>query len=360
MTLDVNLRRKLPGFKLDISFSVDQEILAILGPSGSGKTMTLQCIAGLTQPDEGFIRINDKVLYDSASKVNLSPQMRRVGLVFQNYALFPHINVYDNIAYGIRHLSKPEIEERISGLLKKMNISELGRRYPKQLSGGQQQRVALARAIAPEPDILLLDEPFSALDTQVKERLQIELLSLQNYYKGNILLVTHNLAEGYKLASKIAIYDSGHIIQCDSKQKVIDSPANHTVARLTGVRNLFKGTVTEIDEKYVLVLIPELEQKIRVEYKGVPDLDLERSVTVGIRPEYIHLSDHPVENTLKCVVDRMIEGISSVDCFFYLQGKTGARHWIEAIFSRSDADRITRGREYYLHLHPEHINIFND
>jgi molybdate transport system ATP-binding protein len=360
MTLEVNIKRILPGFKLDISFSSDQEILAILGPSGSGKTMTLQCIAGLTQPDEGFIRINDKVLYDSTSKINLSPQMRKVGLVFQNYALFPHINVYDNIAYGINHLSKTEIKERINGLLKKMNISELSRRYPRQLSGGQQQRVALARAIAPEPEILLLDEPFSALDTRVKERLEMELLSLQNFYKGNILLVTHNLAEGYKLASKIAIYDSGRIIQCDSKQKVIGSPANHTVARLTGVRNLFKGTVIEIEEKHILVMIPELEQKVRVELKGMLNPALNQSVTIGIRPEYVHLSDNPVENTLKCVVDRMIEGIASVDCFFFLQGRAGASHWIEAILSRSDAERIVRDQEYYLHLHPEHINIFGD
>ena len=152
-------------------------------------------------------------------------------------------------------------------------------RYPRQLSGGQQQRVALARALAPEPEILLLDEPFSALDTQVKERLELELLSLQNFYKGNILLVTHNLAEGYKMASKIAVYDSGRIIQCDSKQKVISSPANHTVARLTGVRNLFKGTIIEIQENHVLVMVPELDEKVRVELKGALNLALDQSVT---------------------------------------------------------------------------------
>jgi molybdate transport system ATP-binding protein len=176
---EVNIKRKLPGFTLDVSFCANQEILAILGPSGSGKTMTLQCIAGLTEPDEGYIKLNDKILFNSISKINLTPQMRKVGFVFQNYALFPHISVYDNIAFGIRHLPKSEIKERIFNLLNKMNINELAYRYPKQLSGGQQQRVALARAIAPEPDILLLDEPFSALDTQVKERLEIELLSLQ-------------------------------------------------------------------------------------------------------------------------------------------------------------------------------------
>jgi molybdate transport system ATP-binding protein len=358
--LEVNIKRALPGFKLDISLSIDQEILAVLGPSGSGKTMTLHCIAGLTQPDEGFIKLNDKILYDSAAKINLSPQMRKVGFVFPNYALFPHFTVIENIAYGIHNRTKLEIKDRVAGLLEKMNIRELGQRYPGQLSGGQQQRVALARALAPEPEILLLDEPFSALDTQVKERLELELLSLHEFYKGNILLVTHNLAEGYKMASKIAVYDSGHIIQCDSKQKVIASPANHTVARLTGVRNLLQGIITEIQEKYVMVMIPELDEKVRVELKGSIKPLLNQKITVGIRPEYVHLSDNPVDNTFKCVVDRMVEGISSADCFFYVHGKTGSRHWIQAILSKSDAERICQGQECYLHLHPEHLIIFRD
>jgi molybdate transport system ATP-binding protein len=358
--LEVSIKRTLPGFKLDISFSIDQEILAILGPSGSGKTMTMHCIAGLTQPDEGLIKLNNKILYDSTHKINLSPQMRKVGFVFQNYALFPHLTVNENIAYGIRYLTQPEIKEKVDQLLEAMNIHELDQRYPRQLSGGQQQRVALARALAPEPEILLLDEPFSALDTQVKERLELELLSLQNYYKGNILLVTHNLTEGYKMASKIAVYDSGRIIQCDSKQTVITSPANHAVARLTGVRNLFKGTIVEIQKDSLLVLVPELDEKIRVEPKGILNPVLDQQVTIGIRPEYVHLSDNPVENTLKCVVDRIVEGISTADCFFYVHSKTGSRHWIEAILSKSDLERISVGREYYLHLHPEHLNIFQD
>jgi len=358
--LEVNIKRTLPGFKLDIVFSVDQEILAVLGPSGSGKTMTLQCIAGLMQPDQGYIRLNDKILYDSASKINLSPQMRKVGLVFQNYALFPHLTVRENIAYGIQSKTPAERIDKVNQLLKTMNIRELDQRYPRQLSGGQQQRVALARALAPEPEILLLDEPFSALDTQVKERLEIELLSLQNFYKGSILLVTHNLTEGYKMASKIAVYDAGCIIQCDSKQKVISSPANYAVARLTGVRNLFKGTILEVEKDYVLVMVPELEEKVRVERKGTLNLLPGQDVIIGIRPEYVHLSDNAVENTLKCVVDRIVEGISSAECFFYVHGKTGTRHWIEAILARSDAERISQGQEYYLHLHPEHLNIFPD
>jgi len=358
--LKVQAKRKLPGFDLDVDFSINQEILAILGSSGSGKTMTLQCIAGLLHPDEGHIELNGRVLFDSAAGVNLTPRMRKVGFVFQNYALFPHLTVYENIAYGIHHLSKPEISERINGLLEKMNIQRLGKRYPRQLSSGQQQRVALARALAPEPELLLLDEPFSALDTVRKERLELELMSLQQFYKGNMLFVTHDLAQGYKLSSKIAIYDSGRIIQYDSKQKVISSPANRIVARLTGVRNLFKGIIVEVKENYAQVMLPELDEKVTVELKGPLNPIQNQIVLIGIRPEYVHLSDNPVENTFKCVADRMVEGVSSAEFFFYMQGKTDSKHRIEAALSRSDGERICIGQEYYLHMHPEHFIIIRD
>ena len=171
--LEVNIKRSLPGFTLSVNFSINQEILAILGPSGSGKTMTLQCIAGLLRPDEGLIKLNNKTLLDTRNHVSLKPRARGVGFVFQNYALFPHYTVEDNIAYGMSQLPKDYVKTRVGELMDKMHLTGLGHRFPRQLSAGQQQRVALARAIAPEPELLLLDEPFSALDSQVKERLEL-------------------------------------------------------------------------------------------------------------------------------------------------------------------------------------------
>ena len=223
--LEVKIKKSFPGFSLDVAFSVDQEILAIVGPSGSGKTMTLLSIAGLIRPDEGHIRLNDQVLWDSARGISLLPQQRKVGFVFQNYALFPHLTVYDNIAFGIRHLPRRVVDERVSRMLDRMKIQGLGHRYPGQLSGGQQQRVAVGRALAPEPEVLLMDEPFSALDAQVKERLEGELLALQDFYRGTVLFVTHDLAEGYRVSSRMAVYESGRILQFDDKQKVIAAPS---------------------------------------------------------------------------------------------------------------------------------------
>jgi molybdate transport system ATP-binding protein len=358
--LEVHVKRKLAGFTLDVNFSVNQETLAILGPSGSGKTMTLQCIAGLIRPDEGYIKINDVVLLDSANKVNLPAKMRKVGFVFQNFALFPHLTVNQNIAYGIRHLKEKDINSRVSELLEKMNIQALRDRFPRQLSAGQQQRVAVARALAPEPELLLLDEPFSALDSLVKERLQLELQALQRSYSGNILFVTHDLAEGYKLSSRIAVFESGHIVQHDQKEKVITCPANHVVARLVGFKNLMEGSVTEINKSNALIRVPELGNYLRAVIPSNTNLVINQRVTIGIRPEYIHLKECQGENTFLCTVDRVVEGVTSANYYFHVNNVGTTRHYILALMSRPDSTPIHEGESLYLCLPPEHVVIITN
>lgn len=358
--LEVSIKKSLPGFNLEVNFSINQEILAILGPSGSGKTMTLQCIAGLIKPDKGYIKLNDKVLLDSSKDINLKPRVRGVGFVFQNYALFPHLNAADNIAYGINSLPKEQIKIRVSELMAKMHIAGLGKRYTRQLSAGQQQRVALARAIAPEPELLLLDEPFSALDSQVKERLELELMNLQNFYKGNILFVTHDLAEGYKMASKIAVYESGRVVQCDYKNRVIESPANRTVARLTGVRNIMQGSIEIITGGTVKVAVPELGGSLNITKNDTAGLAVNQTVTVGIRPEYIHIVDRPGENTFQCKADRIVEGVSLINCFFHANCENSSQHWIEISLHKLHTPLIKEGHDCYLYLPPEHIAIIKD
>ncbi|MGA2158607.1 MAG: sulfate/molybdate ABC transporter ATP-binding protein [Dehalococcoidia bacterium] len=358
--LEVRIKRKLPGFSLDVNFSVDHQPLSIMGPSGSGKTMTLQCIAGLLLPDEGYIRLNDKVLFDSANRISSPPQMRRVGFVFQNYALFPHFTVGQNIAYGLRQDHKGAAKQAISRLLDKLNIMGLEQRYPRQLSAGQQQRVAVARAIASDPDILLLDEPFSALDTTVRERLQFELKALPNFYKGTILFVTHDLAEAYSIGSKIAVYEAGHIAQFDDKERVIASPASRSVAKLTGVKNLFDGFVTDIKGQDVWIKVPALG----IIFKAVPrngsNLPINRRVTIGIRPEYIRLIDHPGENTLLSTLERVIEEVATIRyCFFV--SETGAPIPLIMAVSRDLKEPLLQeGKNYTLYLPPESIIIVTD
>ena len=355
--LEVRVKRKLPGFTLDVAFSVNQEILAILGPSGSGKTMTLQCISGLIRPDEGYVNLNGKVLLDTSKKINLPTRLRKVGFVFQNYALFPHLTVSQNIAYGIRYLDKQEINDRVAELLEKMNIPKLGDRFPRQLSAGQQQRVAVARALAPEPEVLLLDEPFSALDSLVKERLQLELQALHNFYRGNILLVTHDLTEGYKFSSKIAVFESGHIVQHDAKEKVITCPSNHTVARLVGFKNLMEGSVVKINKTAATIKVPELGGIIKAIVPDTTHLMPSQRVTVGIRPEYIQLREQPGENTLYCTVDRIAEGVSATNCYFHVNTVGVSRHYLMVILPRPDSGTIKEGQKSHLYLPPKHVVI---
>jgi molybdate transport system ATP-binding protein len=315
--LEIAIKKTLPDFHLNIELFADREILSVLGPSGSGKTMTLLCIAGLLRPDEGTIKLNGRTLFSSESKVSLPPQKRKIGFVFQNYALFPHLTVAENIAYGIGNLTKKKQAGKVADLLEIINIPGLKKRYPAELSSGQQQRVALARAVAPEPEALLLDEPFSALDLFRRERLEFELLNLQKYYSGDILFVTHDLAQGFKLGERIAIYDNGTIIQCEHKDTVITRPANLTAAKLTGVKNIFGGIITAIENNSVCLYAPAFRQSLKVENCSTKGLNLEQIVNIGIRPEHIGLANNSNENSVVCKLDQVVEGVTTLNYYYH-------------------------------------------
>lgn len=192
--LEVQIYKKLAEFDLDVSFQVNDSILGLMGASGSGKSMTLKCIAGIETPDQGRIVLNDRVLFDSEKKINVPIQKRNVGYMFQSYALFPNMNVYENISVGLRARKVKDVDIVAQKVMKQFQISELASRYSKQLSGGQRQRVALARLMAYEPDVLLLDEPFSALDEDLKEDLLRELKSELQISKP-VIFVSHNKEE---------------------------------------------------------------------------------------------------------------------------------------------------------------------
>ncbi len=192
--LEVQIYKKLAEFDLDVSFQVDDNILGLMGASGSGKSMTLKCIAGIETPDQGRIVLNNRVLFDSEKKINVPIQKRNVGYMFQSYALFPNMNVYENISVGLRARKVKDVDIVVQKVMQQFRIFELASRYPKQLSGGQRQRVALARLMAYEPDVLLLDEPFSALDEDLKKDLLQELKSELQISKP-VIFVSHDKEE---------------------------------------------------------------------------------------------------------------------------------------------------------------------
>lgn len=235
--LFLDIQKQYTGFNLDVTLENDLEPLGLLGASGSGKSMTLRCIAGLETPDRGLITVNGQAWFDAKQKINLASCQRKVGFVFQNYALFPHLTVRENIAFGVQNLPHQEQQRRIDLKITQMHLQDLENRYPNQLSGGQQQRVALARALVIEPEILLLDEPFSALDTQLRTQMEKNLLEILSIYPGIVLMVSHNLEEIYRICQNLLVISDGKILRYGDKQEIFQEPNIYEVARLTGCKN---------------------------------------------------------------------------------------------------------------------------
>lgn len=243
--LDLTIYHQLKEFDLNISFQAGQEVMALFGPSGAGKSMTLQMIAGLVRPKSGRISINKRMVFDSRRGLNLPPQQRRVGYVMQEYTLFPHLSVAENIAYGLRRNgSRHEIRQVVAEMLDLIQLPGFADYQPDELSGGQKQRIALARALVTNPEMLLLDEPFSALDGPTRAQLRMDLQTLLSRVNIPTLFVTHDLAEANLLADRIAVYHQGKLLQVSTPTEVMHRPTSLEVARLLGPHNYFSGEVS--------------------------------------------------------------------------------------------------------------------
>lgn len=240
MSVSVHIKKQLDSFLLDISFESEAKRIGILGASGCGKSMTLKSIAGIVVPDEGKIEAGGRVFFDSSARINLKPQKRNAGYLFQNYALFPTMTVEKNIAAGLRG-NRAEITSRVKEMAEKFQLGGLEKRLPSELSGGQQQRVALARIMAYEPDIILLDEPFSALDMYLKDQLQRELSEMLKDYEGTVILVSHNRDEVYRFSEELLIIDQGRIAVSGKTKEIFENPVSKEAARLTGCKNFSRA-----------------------------------------------------------------------------------------------------------------------
>ena len=300
MGLFVDIEKKLKDITLQVKFDTGGTtgITGILGASGCGKSMTLKCIAGIVTPDRGRIVLNDRVLYDSENHINLKVQKRRVGYLFQSYALFPNMTVRENI-----EISAPgderERRKTCDFYLELLRIGELADRYPSRLSGGQQQRAALARILASSPDVLMLDEPFSALDAFLKEKLQIELLDVLNEFKGDILMVTHNRDEVYRFCSQVHVLDRGKTVIEGETRAVFSDPRRVAAARLTGCKNIEKVIRISDHELHV----PGWGFNLTM-LREIPDW----TDAIGIRAHYLHPADKDAEgNVIQCQWKKVLE-----------------------------------------------------
>ena len=250
MALELTLEKQLAGFPLQLSLTGGSRRMGILGPSGCGKSMTLKMLAGVVAPDRGRIRVDGRVLYDSEKRICLPPRERQVGYLFQNYALFPAMTVAQNIAAGLR-CPKRERQARVRELIRRFRLEGLENRRPGQISGGQQQRTALARMMAAQPQTILLDEPFSALDLALREAVQTELLEFLSDYPGQVIMVSHSLEELYRFCDFLAVMERGRLLTAGDRDQVFRNPGSVPVARLVGCENILPAR--RVDEHHLLL-----------------------------------------------------------------------------------------------------------
>jgi molybdate transport system ATP-binding protein len=271
--LSVAITKRVGDFLLDVRWEAAEPVAALVGPSGSGKTLTLHCLAGLVRPDRGRIQVGERVLFDAGAGIDEAARARRLGYVFQGYALFPYLTVRDNIAYGLKAWPRPARAARAALVIERLGLAGLEARYPAELSGGQQQRVALGRALAPDPDLLLLDEPLSALDAPLRRQLRDELEGTLREWGKATVLVTHDLAEAYQLADRIIVYEHGRVLQAAPRSALLWQPASATVARIMGMRNILQGVVEKASA-----------ERIRLRWRGQA-LEAANSPSHAYRPE---------------------------------------------------------------------------
>jgi ABC-type sulfate/molybdate transport systems ATPase subunit len=314
--LYIDIIKNLSGFKLSVQLEIRAEKAGLLGASGSGKSMTLRCIAGIERPDTGQIVLGDEVLFDSKKGINKPPRERKVGYLFQNYALFPHMTVEQNIMSGMLGLTKKEQLLSKNQLMQDMHLSGLEKRFPKQLSGGQAQRAAIARMLGARPNILMFDEPFSALDYHLKEQLQQQLLDLLEEKNMPTLIVSHDIDEAYRLCDKIAIIENGKIDLFDTKKEVFERPAKLSAAQMTGCKNISR--LQWLTDYEALAL--EWDIVLEIPKQAISNTS-KRAEYIGIRAHHLMLTDEPGENAFPYKLIRINETRFEMTVLVKIQGE---------------------------------------
>ena len=299
MALSVDIRKQLGNFRLEVQFDAGGETLALLGASGCGKSVTLKCIAGILKPDEGRITLDGVTLFDSAARIDLPPQRRHVGYLFQNYALFPNMTVAQNIAAGVKE--RVRRREITAEKLRQFRLEDVSGQKPWQLSGGQQQRTALARILASEPKAILLDEPLSALDSYLKYQLELELAETLDAFPGTAVWVSHDRGEVFRSCRRVCVLDAGKSQPVQTLEELFRAPGTEAAARLSGCRNCAGA-----EPRGEAVFVPAWNVTLRC---AGPAADHVRSI--GIRAHQVRPAPPGTVNSFPCAVVRVIEDVFS-------------------------------------------------
>ncbi len=329
------------------------EFVTLLGPSGCGKTTTLRCIAGLEHPDNGEIRIEGEPVTSTEQDIFLTPEDRNLGMVFQSYAVWPHMTVFDNVAFGlkIRRTGRAETKEKTTKALELVGLAHLADRYATKLSGGQRQRVALARAIVYGPRVILFDEPLSNLDAKLREQMRIELVRLQHEVGITSVYVTHDQTEALVMSDRVVVMDKGVIQQIDDPETIYARPANAFVANFIGVANLLEGKFLSHEGKFADIEIRTGNgAPLRLRALGGESASPGQKVILSLRPEDVHLHLQPPGQTLNvlegAIIDTVYQG-NFLDC----QVQVGPH---EVGVQMDHFEQLSPGQKVYMTFEPDH------
>ena len=345
MSLSVDLEKRLGSFHLRAQFQAEDEITALLGASGCGKSMTLKCIAGIVPPDRGRIVLNGRVLFDSEKGINLPPQQRKLGYLFQNYALFPTMTVEKNILCGIRSGSKTEKAAALADAVRRFRLEGLEHHYPAQLSGGQQQRVALARILCTRPEAILLDEPFSALDSFLKWKLELELSDLLADFHGPILWVSHDRGEVFRNCKKVCVMEQGQSQGMFSLRQLFHEPETEAAARLSGCKNIVEAVPAGN-----AVTLPQWGLTLDCG-KAVP-ADVRWA---GIRAHYVTAAPEGTEGAFLCAVERVIQDVFTTIVLLRPEGAASGAPLLRMELEREDAPTVLDNQLVWISVQPRDI-----
>lgn len=349
MSLYVDIKKDLSSISLNVKFQHEKGILGFLGASGSGKSMSLKCIAGLDKPTKGKIILNNNTLFDSQKNISISCKNRKVGFLFQNYALFPNMTVEENIKVGLLNTKKDNINDLVNKYINRFGLKGLEKNYSWNLSGGQQQRVALARALITSPDILLLDEPFSALDHHLRHSMEKELLSILSNYQGTVIFVTHDIEEAYRVCDNILVYDKGNALSIREKNSLFNAPNSLAEARLTGCENISTITILNNNKIYA--------KDWGYEYIINSNCNLKDITYIGIREHNIKLcNDKTLPNTFPFVIENIIE--NPFDYTIYLKNPFNKTTNLINFRLNKNLMNFSKGNLLYLNFSIDDLFVF--
>ncbi len=348
MTLAVRVQKRLAQFTLDISFATESGITILFGESGSGKTTLLRCVAGVTRPDAGRIAIGEQVLFDSERQVDVPPPRRRVGFVFQQLALFPHLTARDNIAYGIADLAPAERTARIDAIARSFRIAHLLDRRPAAISGGERQRVGLARSLVGDPGMLLLDEPLSALDHATQTRIIEDLLRWNDARQIPVLYVTHSQREVFALGRRVLLIEAGRIVGDGQPDRVMNAPSHERVAELVGYENVLDGVIASRHPEAGSMTVSLTDTHLSIE-TPIVDAPVADPVRVAIRAGDILLAvQRPSGLSARNIVQGTIASVRRTGAFVAVGVSVGVAIEVHVTPTACEELGLRQGRDVWL------------